>query len=232
MPRKYESRHRHGHGAKPGENANGENPPSRTGQRHDQANERHRQPDVPDAERPDGQPPTFVALKPGRRIHARSVESYVRAAGGDPRRVTFPNDGADDDRLASGLAATPCPKEHQPDDRRRYQEKSVIKSPAGAEERVEHDASEDEEKHENENNTCPVPLSGTHALNGRTRANCLEQHSRTPDAARLSCAQGPARAYMERKQAEGKSRREALRALKRHLARTIHTTLKNEVRLT
>ena len=42
----------------------------------------------------------------------------------------------------------------------------------------------------------------------------------------------PARAYMERKQAEGKSRREALRSLKRHLARTIHTTLKNEAALT
>ena len=42
----------------------------------------------------------------------------------------------------------------------------------------------------------------------------------------------PARAYMERKQTEGKSRREALRSLKRHLARTIHTTLKNEAALT
>jgi transposase len=36
----------------------------------------------------------------------------------------------------------------------------------------------------------------------------------------------PARAYLERKQNEGKSRREALRCLKRHLARTIYTTLK------
>ncbi len=35
----------------------------------------------------------------------------------------------------------------------------------------------------------------------------------------------PARAYLERKQAEGKSRREALRCLKRHLARTIYRTL-------
>ena len=42
----------------------------------------------------------------------------------------------------------------------------------------------------------------------------------------------PARAYMERKQAEGKSRREALRCLKRQLARTIYTTLKNEPLLT
>lgn len=42
----------------------------------------------------------------------------------------------------------------------------------------------------------------------------------------------PARAYLERKQAEGKSRREALRCLKRQLARTVHTTLKNEPLLT
>ena len=38
--------------------------------------------------------------------------------------------------------------------------------------------------------------------------------------------------YLERKQAEGKSRREALRCLKRQLARTVHTTLKNEPLLT
>ena len=42
----------------------------------------------------------------------------------------------------------------------------------------------------------------------------------------------PARAYLERKQCEGKSRREALRCLKRQLARTIHTTLKKEPVLT
>ncbi|MGZ4392954.1 MAG: transposase [Gaiellaceae bacterium] len=45
-------------------------------------------------------------------------------------------------------------------------------------------------------------------------------------------AHPPARAYLERKQAEGKSRREALRCLKRQLARTVYTTLKNEPRLT
>ena len=39
---------------------------------------------------------------------------------------------------------------------------------------------------------------------------------------------GPAKSYLERKQAEGKSRREALRCLKRQLARTVYTTLKNE----
>jgi transposase len=43
---------------------------------------------------------------------------------------------------------------------------------------------------------------------------------------------GPARAYLERKQSEGKSRREALRCLKRQLARTVYTTLKSEPLLT
>jgi len=42
----------------------------------------------------------------------------------------------------------------------------------------------------------------------------------------------PARDYLERKRAEGKSRREALRCLKRQLARTVYTTLKNEPLLT
>jgi transposase len=35
----------------------------------------------------------------------------------------------------------------------------------------------------------------------------------------------PARAYLERRTSEGKTRKEALRALKRHLARTVHRTL-------
>jgi transposase len=43
---------------------------------------------------------------------------------------------------------------------------------------------------------------------------------------------GPARAYLERKQAEGKSRREAVRCLKRQLARTVYSTLKAESALT
>jgi transposase len=42
----------------------------------------------------------------------------------------------------------------------------------------------------------------------------------------------PARAYLERRKADGKSRREALRCLKRQLARTVYTTLKNEPLLT
>ena len=53
---------------------------------------------------------------------------------------------------------------------------------------------------------------------------------------RIAVTQGrvhpPARAYLERKQNEGKSRREAIRCLKRQLARTIYTTLKNDPLLT
>jgi transposase len=53
---------------------------------------------------------------------------------------------------------------------------------------------------------------------------------------RIAVTQGrvhpPARAYLERKQSEGKSRREAIRCLKRQLARTIYTTLKNDPSLT
>ncbi len=47
---------------------------------------------------------------------------------------------------------------------------------------------------------------------------------------RIAITQGrvhpPARAYLERKQAEGKSRREALRCLKRHLARRVWRLLR------
>ncbi len=53
---------------------------------------------------------------------------------------------------------------------------------------------------------------------------------------RIAITQGrvhpPARAYLERKQAEGKSRREAIRCLKRQLARTVYVTLRNEPPLT
>jgi hypothetical protein len=42
----------------------------------------------------------------------------------------------------------------------------------------------------------------------------------------------PARAYLERKQSEGKRRREAIRCLKRQLARTVYTILRNEALLT
>ncbi|HEY8844657.1 MAG TPA: IS110 family transposase [Gaiellaceae bacterium] len=53
---------------------------------------------------------------------------------------------------------------------------------------------------------------------------------------RIAVTQGrvhaPARAYLERKQSEGKSRREAIRCLKRQLARTVYTTLKSDPSLT
>src|SRR5512132_3077824 len=53
---------------------------------------------------------------------------------------------------------------------------------------------------------------------------------------RIAVTQGrvhaPARAYLERKQQEGKSRREAIRCLKRQLARTVFSTLKVEPALT
>jgi transposase len=53
---------------------------------------------------------------------------------------------------------------------------------------------------------------------------------------RITITQGrvhrPAQAYLERKQSEGKSRREAIRCLKRQLARTVYSTLKAESALT
>src|SRR5262249_11140018 len=75
--------------------------------------------------------------------------------------------------------------------------------------------------------TAPLPASSgkrnRHRLNrsGNRQLNCALH--------RIAINQGrwhpPARAYLARKQAEGKSRREALRCLKRHLARTVHRQL-------
>ena len=75
--------------------------------------------------------------------------------------------------------------------------------------------------------------SGTHQRHrldrgGNRQLNCA-LHRIAITQARMH---PPARAYLDRKQAEGKSRREALRCLKRQLARTVHTTLKNELLLT
>jgi transposase len=77
------------------------------------------------------------------------------------------------------------------------------------------------------------------ASSGRTRRHRLDRGgNRQLNCAlhRIAITQGrvhpPARAYLERKQSEGKSRREALRCLKRQLARTIFNTLKNEPLLT
>lgn len=73
----------------------------------------------------------------------------------------------------------------------------------------------------------PLPASSgkrqRHRLNrsGNRQLNCALH--------RIAVTQGrhhpPARAYLARKEAEGKSRKEALRCLKRHLARTVYRTL-------
>ena len=73
----------------------------------------------------------------------------------------------------------------------------------------------------------PLPASSgkrqRHRLNrsGNRQLNCALH--------RIAVTQGrwhpPARAYLARKQAEGKSRKEALRCLKRHLARIVYRTL-------
>ena len=75
----------------------------------------------------------------------------------------------------------------------------------------------------------PLPASSgnshRHRLNrfGNRQLNCALH--------RIAVSQGqhhpPARAYLARKQAEGKSRKEALRCLKRHLARTIYRLLRS-----
>ncbi len=76
--------------------------------------------------------------------------------------------------------------------------------------------------------TAPLQASSgerqRHRLNrsGNRQLNCA-LHRIAVTQARIH---PPARAYLERKQAEGKSRREALRCLKRHLARTVYRTLR------
>jgi hypothetical protein len=56
-------------------------------------------------------------------------------------------------------AATPCYEEHQRDDCRRRQEQAVIQSPAGAEERVDHHAGEDDDERDHQPDTHPVPVN-------------------------------------------------------------------------
>jgi transposase len=74
----------------------------------------------------------------------------------------------------------------------------------------------------------PLPASSgekqRHRLNrkGNRQLNCA-LHRIAVTQARMHA---PARAYLARKEAEGKSRREALRCLKRHLARTVYHTLR------
>jgi transposase len=74
----------------------------------------------------------------------------------------------------------------------------------------------------------PLPASSgeklRHRLNrkGNRQLNCA-LHRIAVTQARMH---EPARAYLARKEAEGKSRREALRCLKRHLARTVYRALR------
>jgi transposase len=76
--------------------------------------------------------------------------------------------------------------------------------------------------------SAPLPASSgqrqRHRLNrtGNRQLNCA-LHRIAVTQARMHA---PARAYLERKQGEGKSRREALRCLKRHLARVVFRILK------
>jgi transposase len=75
--------------------------------------------------------------------------------------------------------------------------------------------------------TAPLPASSgqqqRHRLNrkGNRQLNCALHRTAVTQARNHE----PARAYLARKQAEGKSRREALRCLKRHLARIVHRIL-------
>lgn len=75
--------------------------------------------------------------------------------------------------------------------------------------------------------TAPLQASSgkRHRLNrsGNRQLNCA-LHRIAVTQARIH---PPARAYLERKQAEGKSRREALRCLKRHLARAVFNALED-----
>jgi transposase len=77
------------------------------------------------------------------------------------------------------------------------------------------------------------------ASSGRTRRHRLDRGgNRQLNCAlhRIAITQGrvhaPARAYLDRKQAEGKSRREAIRCLKRQLVRVVFNTLKTSPSLT
>jgi transposase len=75
-----------------------------------------------------------------------------------------------------------------------------------------------------------APLEASSGQNQRHRLNRFGNRQLNCAVHRMAVNQGRcsarARAYLARKQAEGKSRREAVRCLKRHLTRTVFTTLK------
>ena len=74
------------------------------------------------------------------------------------------------------------------------------------------------------------PLDASSGQQRRHRLNRFGNRQLNCALHRIAVTQGrshePARSYLARKQAEGKSRREALRCLKRHLARTIYSILR------
>jgi transposase len=74
-----------------------------------------------------------------------------------------------------------------------------------------------------------APLPASSGKHQRHRLNRSGNRQLNSALHRIAVTQGrchpPARAYLARKQADGKSRKEALRCLKRHLARTIYRTL-------
>ena len=84
------------------------------------------------------------------------------------------------------------------------------------------------------NGSAPLPVWSSNTV--RHRLSRTGNRQLNVALHRIAITQGrvyaPARAYLERKQSEGKSRREALRCLKRQLARTVYTTLKTESALT
>jgi transposase len=74
-----------------------------------------------------------------------------------------------------------------------------------------------------------APLPASSGTTHRHRLNRSGNRQLNSALHRIAVSQGqhhpPARAYLTRKQAEGKSRKEALRCLKRHLTRTIYQLL-------
>jgi transposase len=81
-----------------------------------------------------------------------------------------------------------------------------------------------------------APLDASSGKHQRHRLDRGGNHQLNCALHRIAITQArvhqPARAYLERKQSEGKSRREAIRCLKRQLARTVYTTLKADSALT
>ena len=75
-----------------------------------------------------------------------------------------------------------------------------------------------------------APLPASSGTRQRQRLNCSGNRQLNCALHRIAVNQGrwhpPARAYLTRKETEGKSRKEALRCLKRHLARVVYRTLR------